>query len=565
MKTIHELSPEVQTKIAAGEVIERPAYIVKELIDNAIDAQAKKIIINIEDGGLGKIMVTDDGMGMSREDLLICFKRYTTSKLKTVHDLAKIATMGFRGEALASIAAVSRITIRSRSNTEPSGGEIGIEDGILQKNTVKGMPTGTQIIVENIFAKLPGRQKFLKSKESEYRLILEIVTHFVLAFPEIRFEFTSGKFKIFLFPVASLENRVKDVVSSKVFPFLIPFEFEKDYIKIFGFTSKPQLSYKSTRNLYTFLNNRFIHESSIFSSVKESYGTLLEPTKHPHLILFITIPHQLVDVNVHPRKETVHFADEATVGDVIKTGIQQALQRASLRYLDRRWNGSDDPADVWQIRGGGTKTETAKILRRDVVQKNQLQFFLKNKNYFQLHNLYIAAESENGILLFDQHAVHERILYEELYKNYNELIGKNHLLKNPSQFVLSPTEVSALKEFEEVLTKYGFKFEVFEKKGKLVAVPLLLKDHDPKIVVKEIVDELMEKGNQATFASIPEKLLTYLSCRGAVKAGDLLTQKQCKELIAKLQKTANPYTCPHGRPTQVELPLDHFHKLFKRT
>ena len=193
MKTIHELSQEVQIKIAAGEVIERPAYIVKELIDNAIDAQAKKIVIHIEGGGLEKIMVTDDGVGMSREDLLICFKRYTTSKLKNIHDLSKIKTMGFRGEALASIAGVSIVTIRSRMGALTSGGEIIIEDGILRKNSVKGMPEGTQVIVENIFAKLPGRHKFLKSKESEYRLILEIVTHFVLAFPEIRFEFISGK------------------------------------------------------------------------------------------------------------------------------------------------------------------------------------------------------------------------------------------------------------------------------------------------------------------------------------------------------------------------------------
>ncbi len=566
MKTIYELSSEVQTKIAAGEVIERPAYIVKELIDNAIDAQSKKIIIHIEEGGRGKIMVTDDGAGMSREDLEICFKRYTTSKLKSVQDLSNIKTMGFRGEALASIATVSRVTIRSRENSAQSGGEVVIENGLLKENILKGMPTGTRVIVENIFSKFPGRQKFLKSKESEYRLIFDIIIHFVLAFPEIRFEFASGNSKILLFPVSSIEDRVKDVISSEVFPFLIPFEFEKDYIKISGFTSKPQLTYKSTRNLYTFLNKRFIHESYIFSAIKESYGTLLEPTRNPHLILFITIPHQLVDVNVHPRKETVHFIDSEMVTNVIKTGIQKALESANLRFLDRRWNGNGATQEVWQIRSGETKTETAKFLKRNVIAKNQLEFFSKNKTYYQLHNLYIVTESDEGILLFDQHAVHERILYEELYKNYNKSIKKKDIftLKVPYIFNLSPIEKSAIEEFQEVLSDFGFSFEVNNGVGELLNVPLLLKDHDPKIVIKEILDEIIEKGSRATFETIPQKMLTYLSCRGAVKAGDALTQKQCEELIQKLQNVKNPFTCPHGRPTQVAIDIQYVHTLFKR-
>jgi DNA mismatch repair protein MutL len=566
MKTIHELTQDVQVKIAAGEVIERPAYIVKELIDNAIDAQSKKIIIHIEDGGLGKIMVSDDGIGMSREDLMICFKRYTTSKLKSVHDLSKIKTMGFRGEALSSISAVSSVTIRSRSATEESGGEVIVEDGFLKKNSIKGIPVGTQVIVENIFSKLPGRQKFLRSKESEYRLILEIITHFVLAFPHIRFEFASGKSKIFLFPVSDFENRVKDVVSSEIFPLLIPFKFEKDYIKVSGYISKPQLTYRSTRNIFTFLNNRFIHESYVFSLVKESYGSLLEPARYPHAILFLTIPHQLVDVNVHPRKETVHFMDMEMVRNVVQMGIKDTLETANLRFLDRRWNHDGHNDESWQIRGGGTKTETAKLLKKDIIEKNKDKFFSKSKHYFQLHNLYIATDSDEGILFFDQHAVHERILYEQLYKKYNESIKQNdnYNLISPCVINLTASEKSVLTEYKEILFKFGFAFNISENKVELTQIPFLLKDYKSKVVIKEIMDELIEKGNLSTFESIPHKMLAYLSCRGAVKAGDILSEKQCKNLLEELQKTENPYTCPHGRPTQVEIDINYFHKLFRR-
>lgn len=307
MRTIHELTESLKSKLAAGEVIERPAYIVKELLDNAIDAGSKNIRIDLEGSGLQKILVSDDGEGMSREDLEMCFKRYTTSKILHEDDLTRIHSMGFRGEALSSIAAVAKVTIQSRLRDEVAGHKLLLEKGEIEELTVKGMPVGTQVKVEQIFSTVPARHKFLKSEQTEYRHILDIIYRYILAFPEIRFEVFHGEKQVYLLVKTTREERIKALLSDDIFSYLLPFQFHHEYISLEGYTSKPQVSYKNPRNIHVFINNRAVNNTLFIGVIKEIYGTLLEPTSYPHLILFISIPSHLVDVNVHPRKEDVHF------------------------------------------------------------------------------------------------------------------------------------------------------------------------------------------------------------------------------------------------------------------
>ncbi len=565
MKKIHELSEELRGKLAAGEIIERPAYIIKELIDNSIDAGASTIRVDLEENGLEKIIVTDNGHGMSKEDLEVCFKRYTTSKIASEEDFEKIDSMGFRGEALASIAAVSILTIKSRENSNEFGYEMKINDGNISSILPKGMPVGTQIKVESIFLKLPVRKKFLRAPATEYRHILDIIQRYILVFPTIRFDIYNDGKKVYIMPPAKQEERINHVFSEHVSTYLLPFYETNEYISIKGFTSKPQLSYKSIRNIYVYVNNRFIVDATINTAIKEIYGTLLEATSFPHTLLFVTIPSHLIDVNVHPRKEEIHFIQKEMLLGLIKSAIQKSLSEADLKFYDKRWSGDEKDFDTWQIREGGTNTYAAKKLKKSI-QKNTLATIPTHQSYFQFHNLYIAVPVQNGILFFDQHAVHERILYEELEKSFKQEIknGEAFSLKKTITIPISYSEKILLEEFQEILLKAGFSYIIHDEHIEFIAVPVLLQDNNLGKILREVIDELLDKGDQITFDYISHKLLAYLACRSAVEAGDHLSSQQCNELIAQLQKTQNPYTCPHGRPTQVEVPIAYLHKLFKR-
>lgn len=565
MNKIHQLSESLRSKLAAGEIIERPAYIVKELIDNAIDADAKTIRIDLEKSGLQKITVTDDGHGMSREDLEMSFKRYTTSKIISEDDLEKIVTMGFRGEALASISAVATVTIKSREKDAISGYAIVIQNGNVESLYPKGMPVGTQVKVENIFESIPVRKKFLRASATEYREIIEIITRYVLAFPAIRFDVYHDNKKVYLLVPSTVEDRLKHIFSEEIFSQFIPFNLENEYISLAGFTSKPQLAYKSSRHVYLFINNRYIVDKTLVAAIKEIYGTLLEPTSFPHIVLFITIPSHLIDVNVHPRKEEIHFVNNQLIINNMQDAIKQALSEANLRFYDKRWKGDSKEFDNWQIRDGGTNSYAAKTLKHSL--KNTLLNISKDQTFFQFHNLYIAMPTDEGILFFDQHAVHERILYEQLQHNFQKEIksGKHIVLKEPLEIQISQQELLLIEQYQDLLSAFGFQFEIKEEEIVFLSIPLLLQDKNIAQVLRELVDEFFEKGEGFSFDSMSHKMIAYLACRNAVKAGDSLTQKQCRELIEQLTKTENPYTCPHGRPTQVEMNLSYFHKLFKRT
>ncbi|MDE2026289.1 MAG: DNA mismatch repair endonuclease MutL [Patescibacteria group bacterium] len=555
MAKIRQLSPAIVAKIAAGEVIERPAYAVKELIENAIDANATDIQIFIEQAGLKKIQVIDNGEGMDQEDLLACFQPHTTSKLLD-EDLTGITTLGFRGEALASLVAVSDLTIKSRIESDAVGNEITLHGGEIQKKTPTGMPSGTIVTVHNLFASVPARKKFLKSTQTESRHIISMVTHFASAFPNIRFALYHNGRVIFDVPAEEQQiERIKRLVGNDVFSFFIPVKYQDSYISISGFIAKPQINSSTSAKQFLFVNNRKVTDKTIALAVKESYGTMLEATMYPIFVLFLSIPHQLVDINMHPRKEQVSFVHTHDIFNGVKAAIMQTLQENNLTFQNLSWKHS----------GVGTTTSlAANILRKQVLEKELLIGDLKIPPV-QFHKLYILLQTKHGIVFIDQHAAHERVLFEKLQKEFLRMITKqkSSKLSKPITINFLPSEQSLIIEHKNIFTKMGFIF-IIKKDISVTHVPYFLRDRNPLELIKNILEYLEEDLPIPRLDKISEHMLAFLACRGAVKAGDLLNQKQMNKIIMQLETTSNNATCPHGRPTRMFYSLEELKKNFKR-
>jgi DNA mismatch repair protein MutL len=540
MQTIHELPKNLQSKIAAGEVIERPAYIVKELIENALDAHSSMIRVEIEEGGTTKVAVTDNGHGMSKEDVMISHQRHTTSKMLREDDLTRIKTMGFRGEALASIAAIATLTVRSRQQDESIGYELRVENG-QERFLKKGMPKGTQVIVQNIFSLIPARQKFLKKAEVEYRLVSELMMRYALAFPEVEFEFYHDGKQMFHYKKMTHKQRMASVLGEEVMEYMIPISGEYDYLRFEGYISKPQLSSQTTRKEFFFVNERFIYEPLFSQAVKKTYGTLLEPGRHPHIVLFMNIPHQLIDVNVHPRKETIHFIDTGMALESLKEVVKEALEKAELYFVDRRWDRRGDFEKEWRIREGGTQTKGGKRLKKQLIEKDSLLKEASKKTLTQYHNVYIVSESERGFLFIDQHAAHERILYEKLVSSYDEEAKKNESisLDEPVTLNISPHEYAILKEFRPQMENYSLIYELTPKTMVVTTIPVLWEDRDVIEMMRAFLDELIENDGVMYMDIFTKKMITYIACRSAVKAGDPLTEDQMRRILEELNETSS--------------------------
>ncbi len=563
MGTIHHLPDHLINQIAAGEVIERPVYILKELLDNSIDASARSIIIKLIGFGMDSIEVIDDGIGMSREDLELSYIRHTTSKIYDEKDLQNIQSFGFRGEALASIASVCRLSIASRVPDEIAGYRVIVENGKKTDARIVPMPQGTNITVSHVFAKTPARKKFLRSEQTEYRHILSLIESYVLSFPEIRFHiFHNGK-SVATYPaVPDFESRLQILLPGSIMKELISVRNEQEYITLEGYISRPQLSYKTTKQYYLFINGRPIIDANIASAIKDAYGTLLSPTDYPYVIMHLEIPHHLVDVNIHPRKEEVKFMQPKLVYQAVYDCIVKSLNGQNLRFYDRRWQNSEDSPPL-QLRDGGTQTYAADKLKEEVLgsPKN-----FDTKDLLQIHNTYILLQAKEGLLLIDQHAAHERVLYERFLTAYESGIAKKdlHTYPQPIELDLSSGEEETIREYHKQLLDFGIELRYERNKWKLFSVPDLMKDRDSLALLRELCEFLHKTGSIKRTDSYAHKMITYLACRSAIKAGDLLTKKQMKELIDSLKRVENPYTCPHGRPLQISVDLKTIKKMFKR-
>ncbi len=569
MARIKPLPPDLISQIAAGEVIERPAYAIKELIENSIDALATSIKIELYEAGLEKIVITDNGEGMDQEDIAQCFKPHTTSKIYTPQDLLSIRTMGFRGEALSSLASISNMTIRSRSENQDLGTQVVIKNSIVNKISSYGMPQGTQIIIEDIFATVPVRKKFLTNSATELRLIIETVTAAAIAYPKIEFQLSHNRRQIISLSAGqSSLIRSVDLLGKDALSCLLALSHEESYLKVSGFIAKPQLSSRSTSRQLIYINSRKIADKNISSAVKEAYGTLLEQKFYPVFILFVEIPHERVDVNVHPRKDQVAFIDEKFVLEVIKNAVVKKLSKENLIYTDRRWQKGQYQPNIYNeftLRDGGTATYAGRLIKENTTPWSLQEDNLQPYQVQQIHNLYLIVQTTHGMKIVDQHAAHERILYEQYIEEFQKEKDKRTIysLAKPYQLDLSVTALNNITEKQSDLEEIGFKIDLRGETPQLLAVPDLFKDRDYQNLIEEFLEDI-NQYRTGIVDNTSHKMISYLACRAAIKAGDKLTATQALNLINKLNECKNKFTCPHGRPIVIEYSLNELHHSFHR-
>lgn len=589
MSIIKILPENLVNQIAAGEVIERPASAVKELIENSLDSGATEICVELKDGGKTFIKVSDDGCGILKEDLEIAVLRHATSKISTEADLWKIGTMGFRGEALSSIVGVSKFTIKSRKEGQESGYALEIEGGEKRILRETGMSVGTVVEVFDLFFNTPVRQKYLKSEATELSHITSVLNSIALAHPEVAFKLLNNGNIVSDFPkVTDLLSRISDIFGKNTAEMMLPVFYGGSAFQIDGYIAKPVLSRSSSQHQYFFVNGRAITDHLLASRVKAAYHSMLMEHKKPIFVINIKIDPALIDVNVHPRKLEIRFEDQQgmikAVYGCVKTALEkQSLMPKAMSETQRYMNDGkiESGGESWKIptfRSAGSPEDAMKFTKEFsqesiFSQRESREItggeFTKNdfaiKPVMQIMNSYIVAESSGGITLIDQHAAHERVRYEELMAQFEKQKKEVQPLLVPFSVELSNGEEILLKDNMEIFENLGFEIEHFGGQSFVVqSVPSVLAGQDLSDVVKGVLDDLMEGKMATKMQGKMEEILTYMSCRSAIKFGQKLSIMEMESLILQLKKCMHPYTCPHGRPTMVKLTVDEMARMFGR-
>lgn len=567
---IKTLSEDLISKIAAGEVVERPASVVKELIENSIDAHATRITIEVQNAGRKLIRVSDNGDGMNRDEVLLAVQRHTTSKISKLDDLFNIRTLGFRGEALPSISSVSKLEVRSRVKGEGAGIDAGsqlkVEGGKIIHVEDAGCPVGTTVIVKDLFYNTPARRKFLKSNATEMGHIGNIVSKYVMAFPQIAFELISDGKPLLSSPGSgNLKDAVIAVYGVELAKELIENEFHFQLGKIYGLVSPPTLSRIDKTYETFYVNRRYVRNFLLNRALEEAYRTLIPNNRYPVAILFIELDPKQVDVNVHPTKREVKFLKTQEVMDAITTSIKNSLSKFgehqkissdSVIYYDD--SGSRQRREVSEKEW---KPEMADVLFP--VTSHESRVASQEVPIYQYKDTYIICTDGEDLVLIDQHAAHERILYEQLRKQETE--NRKQGLLIPENIEVNPKEAIILQENMEYLKSLGFDLEEFGNNSYLLrSVPAVATKASPKQLVMDIISEVQDLGKSAQLEIKQENIRKLIACHSAIKAGDKLTSHEMNQLIKDLYATANPTTCPHGRPTMVRLTEEELKKRFGR-
>jgi DNA mismatch repair protein MutL len=630
------LPQELVNKIAAGEVIERPVSVVKELVENSIDAEATDISVEIKSGGLKYIRVVDNGCGMVKEDVALAFTHHATSKLSSFEELNRILTMGFRGEALPSIALVSQIEVITKSRgvlqyaptsspspltspypTDPlkdkgedksrdtlpyvsskdkgisqyaptNGIQVKIEGGNIKSIKEVGAPEGTSITVRELFYNTPARRKFLKSQSAETKQIIERVTTFALAFPQISFKLKVDNREIINLKKADeLKERIGDIFGSQIHNEILELNTDYDFLQIKGFLGKPELARSNRAELYVFVNQRNIFSKSLYHAIVTGYKDLLPKGKYPWGVVCLNLPPDLVDINVHPTKKEVRFSDEKQIYELLFTAVYKTLNTNLVMpvYSDIKEKivtsdiETHSNASLLRERSPEYPGEKEKI--KSIQQEFLAEVYKGMKvsppkkgekreepastiaNLWQLHNMYILTQVKGDLIVMDQHAAHERILYETALRHLTtESASSQHLLF-PIVTELSPSEFMTFEENSDLIKKLGFEAKPFGGKSVLISgVPPLPRIQNGEVFLKEILSDLEErlKAGGDKIKSISQSF----ACKGAIKAGDKLSLEEMNSLFDQLFATKEPYSCPHGRPTLIRIPIEEFNKRFER-
>ena len=576
---ISRLSEDLQNKISAGEVVERPSSVVKELLENSLDAKSNQIDITIEQGGNQLIQVRDNGLGIKKDQLPNSIKRFHTSKLSKLDDLFNINTLGFRGEALASIASVAQLSIISDDGNS-GGAEISVIDG--QASGVKPAPSisGTQITIQNLFYNTPARRKFLKTPRTEGRKIIEMVKRFGLSNPQVGFSLVVDGKKVISLLIETLPERIGSLFDNTYQKNIIPIEISKADFTFTGYIGNLNLVRKRFGEQYIYLNGRYIKDRLLNSAVYSSYQSLVHRGEYPFFIINIQMPYEQVDVNVHPMKTEVRFNDEWRVYHVLKSGVSQSLSEI-LNTIPNFQRISSDSSSFFQntnnqssidfnstIQDNGLvsnleKTDRAKLYASNIdAPKDGIDNFNIEKMW-QVHKKYIISELNSGLVVIDQHVAHERVLYEECLQAFESKIMSSQTLLFPEEIEFSKEEYDILLEIFPYLKKIGFKI-VETENSKLVveATPSDISWGEEKKIIKEIIDEFI--STRKKYSSYKEALAASFACKAAVKAGDQMSKDEMVMLVNRLFSTEHPYYCPHGRPIIMQLSLEELDRRFER-
>ena len=580
-KKIEVLPESVSQVIAAGEVVERPASVVKELVENAIDAGSSEITVELKSGGLQLIRVSDNGEGMDREEVPLAFQRYATSKIKKAEDLYAIHTLGFRGEALPSISQVSKMTLQTRPLHSLSGTEVICEGGQIQTISERGCPIGTEVEVKNLFYNIPVKRKFLKSIRSELRYALNHFLRLSLSHPTISFKFIhDGRILHGHLKAESPLVRIEAFFGKEIYRHLRPIGFEEGGIRISGFASLPSFSKRNAEGIYFYVNQRFVKDRMIYKAILEAYRHILPSHQFPVVILFITLPPSDVDVNVHPTKAEVKFKDPERVYQTVLAATRLLFEEDPSRPEEMA-PGEGKGEKGFQKRGHPSFfiQETLVSAPRLTSEKGKeiltvqegggLEWKTDKRSSYtilgQIRGTYILCEGDGNLIFIDQHAAHERILFERFKKEYESRSMISERLLLPILIELSVEETYVLESAGEALGAMGFEIEpVGEKLFAIRSIPSVIDQKDPKEIVRGILDELSFSEKKGKGEETLHTILVSLACHSAIKGNFLMRREEMDHLVEHLAPFHPSATCPHGRPIFFVLPLDELKKQFKR-
>jgi DNA mismatch repair protein MutL len=601
MSRIKLLPETLASQVAAGEVVERPASVVKELVENSIDAGARAIEVGIQRGGMSRIRVVDDGCGMDRDDALLSLERHATSKIASAADLAAISTLGFRGEALPSIASVSRLRLSTREPGAVAGTEILVNGGRIETVRDGGEAPGTQIEVRSLFYNVPARRKFLRSETTEARNIehqffLQALSHPEIGFTLVREDNIASQLPI----TTSLRDRIRDLYGAKLLDDLLEISLrDRRGIQVQGWIGRAGVSRQTRAQQFVFVNGRAIDSGILSTALREGYHTALMRGQFPVTFLFVDLDPREVDVNVHPAKREVRFRDPASVREAIVEAVQRTLESGRVEW-QRKFNAPAAPAAVLPPGpaatrpAGGTTSVSSQIVGRDSARPSNFapldqasradslnlsrpidgnrpepQIEPRRDQQFQiigvLNRLYVLMENSDGLVLVDQHAAHERILFEELRRRMEEQGVPSQRMLLPQIFSLPPRDAEWVERNVATLQKMGIGVENFGANSfRVDTLPAFLEIADAAGFLRKVIDELITTSRSSSPLRLGEDMIAKTVCRHAVKANDPLRYPEIEKLIRDLLACDLPYCCPHGRPTMIQISHAELEKKFGR-
>jgi DNA mismatch repair protein MutL len=569
--SIKVLDRETINQIAAGEVVERPASVVKELVENALDAGSTQIGVEIRGGGVQLIKVTDNGIGIPSDEVELAFERHATSKIKSSSDLQSIGSLGFRGEALPSIAAVADVEVVTATQDDKSGTCLVLEGGTIKQKNGQARTRGTTVSVHNLFKRVPARLKFLKSLPTESSHVANVVSQYALAYPEVAFGLVvDGKENLRTSGKGSLVDAVIDVYGVETAGKMMSVDSAQQSwtsgqgaldIHVTGMVGTPELAKVGRGYLSFFVNRRWVNSRTLAYAVEEAYSGLLMTGRHPMAVLNIVLPSDAVDVNIHPAKSEVKFRNEGEVFRAVQKAVRQALTSQmpipKIEDVAAPYKAMP-PARLEQLWGTPTKAESVPPQETTSTLTASLPVL---RVVGQVLNSYIVAEGPDGLYVIDQHAAHERVRYDRVLKQRQERKPEVQGLLEPATFEVTPRQDAVMKSCLEELAGFGFTVESFGERTYLVrTVPALAAGDNWSDMLKELLNGLVGEEQ----SKWEEKMVASIACHGAIKAGQTLSDDEMRALIRQLEQTTNPHTCPHGRPTVIKLSAVQLEREFGR-